>query len=175
MKVLAFGASTSKKSINQRLAAYVASLVPQAEVDLLDLNDFEMPIYSADREEASGQPAQAGTFLKRIEAADAIIISFAEHNGIFSAAYKNVFDWASRINHKMFLGKPVLLLASSPGGRGGASVLAFATSSMPHFDADVRGSISVPNFYDNFDLEKGEITHLELRAELQAAANKLVE
>ena len=106
MKVLAFGASSSKKSINKQLAAHVASLVPNAEIELLDLNDLEMPIYSEDVEaELSGQPPQAKVFLDRIAAADALVISFAEHNGTYSAAYKNIFDWASRINNKMFLGK----------------------------------------------------------------------
>ncbi len=173
MKVLAFGASSSKKSINQQLAVYTASLVAGADVDVLDLNDFEMPIYSADREEASGQPAQAQAFLDRITAADAVIISFAEHNGIFSAAYKNVFDWASRINNKMFADKKMLLLATSPGGGGGNSVLTFATGSMPHFGADVKGSISVPSFYDNFNAESGQISNAEILEQLQAGAINL--
>ena len=174
MKILAFGASNSSKSINKQLAAYTASLVEGAEVDLLDLNDFEMPIYSSDREDANGQPALAQTFLDRISAADAVIISFAEHNGIFSAAYKNVFDWASRINNKMFAEKPVLLLATSPGKGGGASVLGFATNSMPHFGATVKGSHSVPSFYDNFDAEKGEVSNADIAAQLKQAAKDLI-
>lgn len=174
MKILAFGASNSSKSINKQLVAYTASLVEGAEVDLLDLNGFEMPIYSSDREDANGQPALAQAFLDRITAADAVIISFAEHNGIFSAAYKNVFDWASRINNKMFADKPVLLLATSPGKGGGASVLSFATNSMPHFGATVKGSLSVPSFYDNFDAEKGEISNTDIAAQLKQAVADLI-
>lgn len=174
MKVLAFGASSSKKSINKQLATYTASLVPNAEVDVLDLNELEMPIFSESVEaELDGQPAQAQQFLDRIAAADALVISFAEHNGIYSAAYKNIFDWASRINHKMFMGKPMLLLATSPGKGGGSSVLAFASNSMQFFDGKVSDSISVPSFYDNFDAEKGVVSNAEIQQQLQQAAEKL--
>ena len=50
MKVIAFGASSSRKSINKLLAAHAAHLVAQAnestEIEVLDLNDFEMPLFS---------------------------------------------------------------------------------------------------------------------------------
>ncbi len=48
MKVLAFGASNSRESINSTLAAYAAGLVNDATVELLDIHDYEMPIYSID-------------------------------------------------------------------------------------------------------------------------------
>jgi len=174
MKILAFGASSSSKSINKQLAAYTASLVPNAEVELLDLNDFEMPIYSSDREEADGVPVLAQAFLDHIKAADALVISFAEHNGAYSAAYKNIFDWASRINNKMFLGKSMLLTSTSPGKGGAASVLAFASNSMPFFDGKVVASVSVPSFYDNFDAKKGEVSNAEIATQLKQAAADLV-
>ena len=40
-KVLAFGASSSKKSINKRFAIYAANCIPNAEINVIDLNDFE--------------------------------------------------------------------------------------------------------------------------------------
>ena len=62
MRVLAIGATNSKASINQQLAAYTASLVEGAQVEVLDLNDFEMPIYSEDREKESGVHQHAQRF-----------------------------------------------------------------------------------------------------------------
>ena len=44
MKVVAFGASNNKQSINRTLAAYAAGLIEHADVEVLDINDFEMPI-----------------------------------------------------------------------------------------------------------------------------------
>ncbi|MCE2596630.1 NAD(P)H-dependent oxidoreductase [Motilimonas cestriensis] len=162
MKVLAFAASSSKQSINKQLASYAASLVKDAEVELLDINDYEMAIYSSDRENETGIPLAAQQFFKKIGAADAIVISFAEHNGSYTAAYKNLFDWTSRINMKVFQGKPVIMLATSPGPGGAQSVLNAATTSAPYFAADVKGSLSIPSFYDNFDLEAQQLTSPEL-------------
>ena len=45
-KIVAFGASSSKKSINKQFASYAASLISDADSIIIDLNDFEMPIYS---------------------------------------------------------------------------------------------------------------------------------
>lgn len=53
-KIIAFGASNSTKSINKTLANYASKKLAKVEFELLDLNDFEMPIYSADREAESG-------------------------------------------------------------------------------------------------------------------------
>lgn len=100
MDVIAFAASSSKKSINKQLVTYATSLLENAQVDILDLNDYELPLFSQDREEELGQPDLAKEFLAKITASDAIVISFAEHNGSYSAAYKNLFDWCSRINPK---------------------------------------------------------------------------
>lgn len=173
MKVLAFAASNSSKSINQQLAVYAAGLIENAEVELLDINDYEMPIYSADREEASGIPQLAHDFLAKIGDSDALLISFAEHNGSYTAAYKNLYDWTSRIGPKVYQNKPMVMLATSPGGRGAQTVLASATNSAPHFGGDLRGSLSVPSFYDNFDSAGGEITNPDIQAQLVDVVNTL--
>ncbi len=159
MKVVAFGASNIRQSINQKLAAYAASQVQGAEVSVLDLNDFEMPIYSEDREKVSGIPDEALRFYQTLGEADAIVVSFAEYNGSYTSAYKNLFDWTSRVNMKVFQSKPVLMLATSPGQGGAKSVLDAAQVSAPYFDAKVIGAHSLPNFYDHFDSETNTISH----------------
>jgi NAD(P)H-dependent FMN reductase len=171
MKLLAFAASNSKKSINKQLVTYAASLLEGADVEVLDLNDYEMPLFSVDKEEELGHPALAKAFLAKIAACDALIISFAEHNGTYSVAYKNIFDWCSRAGGKVFQNKPLVLLATSPGARGGASVLAAATNSMPFFAGQVMATLSIPSFFDNFDLEKGILKNEDLKQQLiQAVA-----
>jgi chromate reductase, NAD(P)H dehydrogenase (quinone) len=94
MKVLAFAASNNRNSTNKKLVTYVAGLIKNATVEILDLNDFDMPMYSVDVEREIGQPEAAKTFLNKIAGADFILISFAEHNGNFTVAYHNIFDWA---------------------------------------------------------------------------------
>lgn len=163
MKILAFGASNSQQSINRAFASYVAHLIKDATVEVLDLNDYELPIFSEGREKQLGQPELAKQFYHKIGEADALVISFAEHNGGYTAAYKNIFDWASRINQKVFQNKPALFLATSPGKGGAASVLNQAVNSAPYFLAEVKASISLPSFYENFDQEKQELLNGEIK------------
>jgi chromate reductase len=173
VNVLAFAASNSKQSINKTLATYAAGLIKQGNVEVVDINDFEMPIYSIDREDELGTPLLALAFHRKIADADALIISFAEHNGSYTAAYKNLFDWISRIDIKVFQGKSVVYLATSPGPGGAATVLDCAVTSAPHFGADLKGSISVPSFFDNFDVEGGEITNPEIKEKILEAIQQL--
>ncbi len=166
-KILVFGASSSKTSINKQLAVYVASKMKDIEVNAIDLNDFEMPIFSVDKEvEIAGQPEEAKHFKKYIREADAIIISFAEHNGSYSTAFKNVFDWASRVEKDMWQNKPMFLLATSPGKRGGASVLSLAVNDFKFRGGNVVASFSLPSFMDNFSKEDG-VLELTLKTELE--------
>ncbi|SMF48227.1 NAD(P)H-dependent FMN reductase [Alteromonadaceae bacterium Bs31] len=166
MKVVAFGASSSSESINKKLATYASSLLQNVEVEILDLNDFELPLFSVDKEKELGQAEAAQAFLTKIESADLLIISFAEHNGTYTAAYKNLYDWVSRIKQKVFEDKKVLLLASSPGPGGAKNVLASAARSLPHFGAEIIGQLSIPKFFDNFDTEKNLLSNKELKDQL---------
>ncbi|MCK0127494.1 NAD(P)H-dependent oxidoreductase [Erythrobacter sp. F6033] len=167
MRILAFAASNSSVSINQQLVAYAASLAEGAEIEMLDIHDYDMPIYRHDREEESGIPQQAHDFLAKVGSADALIISFAEHNGIYTAAFKNLFDWCSRVGRNVWQDKPMVLLATSPGGRGGKGVLEFATGHMPRFGGNLVGYLSVPSFGENFDTGAGKLIEDTLNTQLR--------
>ncbi len=173
MQILAFGASNSRNSINKALARFTATLVPNADIEVLDLNDFDLPIFSEDIEKEIGQPKAAKEFFEKIGSADGLIVSFAEHNGSYSAAYKNLFDWASRIDQKVFQGKPTIYLATSPGPGGAGSVLASAKGSAQFFGVDLKAAVSVANFYDVFDAETGRITEPNALVDLSSAAKAL--
>lgn len=164
-KIIALGGSSSTNSINKQLAVYAAHLFENAEVEVLDLNDYEMPIFSVDKEKEQGIHSLAHSFYAKIGTADLIVLSLAEHNGAYSSAFKNTLDWASRINAKTFQEKPMLLLATSPGARGGGSVLDIATKRFPFQGADLKGSFSLPSFYENFDVVNG-IINPELKNKL---------
>ena len=104
---------------------------------------------------------------------DGIIISCAEHNGSYTSAYKNSFDWCSRIEPKVFQQKPLVLLLTSPGSTGGASVLALAVQSAPYLNGKVKASFSLPSFFDNFDEQAQEISHPELNEQFIDAVSYL--
>ncbi|WP_338733877.1 NADPH-dependent FMN reductase [Mangrovimonas cancribranchiae] len=169
--IIAFAGSNSKTSINKQLATYAANLVDNVKAEVLDLNDFDVPLFSVDLETSmDGQPENAHKLLNKIKAADGIIISLAEHNGAYSAVFKNMFDWMSRIESKTFFGKPMLLMATSPGARGGQSVLTIAEDRFPRHNANIVGVFSLPKFKDNFS--EGKINDKELNNQLIAELDK---
>jgi chromate reductase len=167
MKIIAFAGSNSSKSINKKLATYASSLFENATVEIVDLNDYEMPLFGVDIEVGIGQHELAKAFLAKISQADVLVISMAENNGNYSVAFKNVFDWCSRIGAKVFQDKPMLLMATSPGARGGSSVLEIAKNAFPRYGAQIKASFSLPSFNDNFDIQKGIICNEILDTELK--------
>lgn len=158
-KIITFAGSNSNNSINKQLAIYAANLVDDVKITVLDLNDYPLPVYGIDLETESGIPENAANFLNKIKEVDGVVLSLAEHNGNFSVAFKNIFDWMSRIEQKLWNNKPMLLMATSPGGRGGASVLSIAKAGFPHMGGNVVADFSLPNFYDNF--KNGTIVNKE--------------
>ncbi len=172
MKILAFAATNSRQSINKALLNYALTKLDD-RVEIIDLNDYELPIYSQERETELGHPELAKALFKKIGDADGLVISFAEHNGSYTAAYKNIFDWMSRIDMKVFQNKPAIYLAASPGPGGAMSVLTAAKASAPFFGADLKAAVSFPIFYDNYDDEKGEVTNSDLAIEISTAMAKL--
>ncbi len=172
MKILAFAASTSSRSINKMVVSYACELIaggliPEATTETLDLNDFEMPIYSVDRQEELGIPQKAKDFYDRIGGADAVIVSFAEHNGSYTTAYKNIFDWATRIDMRLYQDKPTVMLSASAGPTGGSIVLQSALALDAYFGYDIKGSMSIPMFYENFDMEAGILRDAEIAAQFR--------
>lgn len=176
-KIVAFAGSNSTQSINKRLAVHAAEVLDKSvtggtETELLDLNDYEMPIYSPERQ-AAGIPQHAQAFFDKIGAADALIISLAEHNGSYSAAFKNIFDWCSRIDMAMFQQKPVLVMATSPGPGGGQHVHGAAMGAFPFFGANVVSGFQFGPFGEHFDVAAGRLTTDDKVAELQTAVDAL--
>lgn len=170
-KIIALGGSSAKQSINKTFASYAANLVQNASVETLDLNDFEMPLYSIDLENEKGIPSQASSLLDKIQSADGIVLSLAEHNGAYAAAFKNAFDWMSRLDGKLWGDIPMLLLATSPGGRGGVTVLEIAKSRFPYMGGNIVGSMALPFWDKNF--QNGELVDSEIKASLLEEVKKL--
>lgn len=163
--IVTIGGSSSKNSINKILAEYAGGFLKNATLTKVDLNDFDIPLFSVDVENEQGFPKGVLSLNEIIEKADGFIISLAEHNGAYSAAFKNSFDWLSRINGKVWRDKPMLLLSASPGIRGGQSVLNIALERFPFNGGNIIGSMPFPFFNENF--KAGEIVNSSLKANLQ--------
>ena len=173
MKIFAFAASNSRKSINKQLVSYTLTYFDGYDKNLIDLNDYEMPIYSIDKENENGIPQLAYQLASQIDESDLIICSFAEHNGAYTAAFKNILDWISRIKgRKVWNDKPIFAMATSTGARGGSSVLEMAAKRIPFNGGRVVDTFSLPTFGENFDPEKGIIND-NFRNELEEKINRL--
>jgi len=160
-KILAFGASNSKNSINNKLATYTVNKIAPDQSIIIDLNDFEMPIYSEDREKIGGIPEKALKFKKLISECDGIVISLAEHNGAYTAAFKNIFDWISVVEKVVWCNKPLFLLAASNGSNGAKTVLQIAEERFSRQSNLIIPVFSFPNFSDDFS-DKDGITNKSL-------------
>ncbi|WP_108868460.1 NADPH-dependent FMN reductase [Aquimarina aquimarini] len=157
-KILAFAGSNSSTSINHKLVEFVASEIKDHTTRVINLTNYTMPMYSEDEEKNNGFPGMAMGLKQDITDTDALIISVNEHNGSWSAFFKNIIDWLSRVDRNFLEGKKVLLMSTSPGQRGGVGALEFAKNVLPRFGAEIVESFSFPSFYDNFSAESNKVT-----------------
>ena len=125
-RILAFGGSLRRESFNQKLAAIAADGARSAgaNVTLIRLADFPMPVYDGDIEAAQGLPESVVALKQLFGAHDGLLIANPEYNGSITAALKNAIDWVSRPAEgeaplACFDGKISALVSCSPGGLGG--------------------------------------------------------
>lgn len=117
MKIPAFTGSDSSASINKKLVPYPTTFLNYHAVEILDLNDYEMPLFRADKITKKGVPQLALDLAKKIDESHLLFISLAENNGAYTTAFKNIYDWISVVSdRKAFWGdKPTFITATSPG------------------------------------------------------------
>lgn len=126
-RILAFGGSLRRDSFNQKLAAVAAAGAREAgaEVTLIALRDFPLPVFDQDLEDAEGMPAAAKALKQLFREHDGLLIAAPEYNSSLTAALKNALDWVSRAETDdepplaAFTGKTAALCAASPGALGG--------------------------------------------------------
>ncbi|MCI4666650.1 MAG: NAD(P)H-dependent oxidoreductase [Bacteroidia bacterium] len=170
-KIVAFGASNSHQSINKRFAEFTASQLSDIKTTLLDLNNFELPVYSPHLEKTSGVPINAVRFSQFIEESDGIIISLAEYNGLYTSAFKNLWDWLSRISTpKIWHDKPMLLIGTSPSRRPSSYVMKVSEYLFPFFGANIISSYHLPSFNQFF--KDGKIVEFEQKEKFNEALKK---
>ena len=126
-RILAFGGSLRRDSFNQKLAigAAVGAREAGAEVTIIALRDYPLPVFDQDLEAADGMPAAAKQLKQLFLEHQGLIIASPEYNSSITAALKNALDWISRTETDdepplaAFTGKTAILCAASPGALGG--------------------------------------------------------
>ncbi|MGR9044443.1 MAG: NADPH-dependent FMN reductase [Gammaproteobacteria bacterium] len=132
VKILAFSGSARKASYNQKLVkiAVQGAQKAGATVTLINLGDYDMPLFNQDFESAHGMPKQARAFKELLIEHDGFLIASPEYNSAFSPLLKNAIDWASRKEGEeppllAYRGKVAAIMAASPGALGGLRGLVF--------------------------------------------------
>ena len=125
-RILAFAGSTRRDSFNKKAVrvAAEAARAAGAEVTLIDLRDFPMPLYDGDVETEQGIPEPAQRFKALLLEHQGFLISAPEYNSSITGVLKNAIDWASRAAPgepplACFKGKTAALMSASPGALGG--------------------------------------------------------
>jgi chromate reductase len=125
-KVLAFAGSTRTDSYNKRLVkiAVAGARAAGAEVTLIDLRDFPLPLFDGDLEAREGLPPNGRKLKDLFLAHHGLLIAAPEYNSSITAVLKNTIDWVSRpvpgeAPLACFNGKVACLMSASPGVLGG--------------------------------------------------------
>ena len=167
-RILALAGSNSSTSINHALVVYAAERITGHTVRVRKMADSDFPMYSEDREKASGIPEDILELYARIRESDALVISVNEHNGNPSAFTKNFLDWLSRHDRNFLEGLQVFLMSTSPGKRAAQSSHAVIAAMLPRFGADIAAVFSLPAFRENFKAGEG-ILNPDLVSEFDSA------
>ena len=188
-RILAFGGSLRLDSHNQKLATIAAQGAREAgaEVTIIALRDFPMPVYDGDLEEASGMPGHAKRLKELLRNHDGLIISAPEYNSSISGALKNAIDWVSRTESDdepplmAFKGKTAILCAASPGALGGLRGLVHVRAILGNIGVTVLpDQVAVRNAHEAFGAagslvdEKQSATVKDLGAQLARHLAKLL-
>lgn len=169
-KILAFAGSNSSRSVNRMLVERAAARVTEYPVTLIDLREFDAPIFSEDLEQSDGVPDRIMKLKELFTEHDAFMIASPEHNGMMPAFFKNIMDWLSRTEGKIFQDKPVLLMSASPGPRGGQTNLMNMKALLPWWGASaVFADVHLGSFYQAFDVGSGTLNDPEEDKRLEQA------
>ncbi len=188
VKIIAFAGSLRKDSFNKKLVKVAASGAQSfgAQVTVIDLKDYPMPIYDGDLEQADGLPENAKKLKKLMIESDGLLISSPEYNSSISAVLKNTIDWVSRSEGKdepplaALRGKVASVMSASPGAMGGLQSLVHIRATLGNLGVLVLpNQIAVAKAHEAFNNdgtlkdEKLKNTILKIGRDLAAAVVKL--
>lgn len=179
-KILAFAGSLRAQSFNKKLVRIAAdgATAAGAQVTVIDLRDYALPIFDEDLEASGGLPANARKLKDLFLANQGLLISSPEYNSSVSAVLKNTIDWVSRpvpgeTPLQCFDGKFAALMSASPGALGGLRGLVHIRS--------ILGNIKVTLLPDQVAISKandvlgadGKLKDAKQQASVEALGEKL--
>ncbi len=147
VKILAFAGSVRQESFNRKLIKIAVQEASKAgaQVTLIELRDYSLPLFDQDLEASGGLPANAKKLKELFKSHDGLLFSCPEYNSSITPLFKNTIDWVSRKEGNeeslaAFTGKTAALLSASPGALGGLRGLVHVRSMLSNI-----GVIVLPN------------------------------
>lgn len=184
MEILIFAGSTRQDSYNRKLAKAAAEIATGqgAQATLLELADYDIPLYNADLE-ARGTPPDVIRFKQALHSHAAWIICCPEYNGSYPALLKNALDWASSPvkgdpvwgdGVLPFRGKVVGMCSASPGGLGGLRAQSHLAPLLLNLECWLAPrSHAVSRAADAFDAQ-GQLMHPQDQQGVQAVLSQVL-
>jgi NAD(P)H-dependent FMN reductase len=182
-RILAFGGSLRRDSFNHKLAALAAAGAREsgAEVTLISLRDFPLPVFDEDLESRDGLPENARKLKALFRGHHGLLIASPEYNSSVTAALKNVVDWVSRAEAddepalSALYGKTAVICAASPGGLGGLRGLVHLRAILGNLGITVLpDQLAVPGAHSAF-AEDGTLTDPKQAARVRALGTTLAQ
>ncbi len=160
-RILAFAGSARKESFNARLVRIAAEGARSAgaDVTVLDLSDYPLPLFDQDLEQEQGMPENAAKVKQLFLDHDGLLIASPEYNSSITPLLKNTIDWVSRPAEgesplAAYRGKVAALMSASPGGLGGLRGLVHVRSILSSIGVIVLpDQIAVSRAFEAFDDE----------------------
>ena len=175
-RILAFSGSARRESFNRKLLNNVVEATRAAggEVTVLDLNDYVLPLYHGDLEDAEGMPANAQKLVEQITRHDALLIASPEYNSQMTPLLKNTIDWCTRGDANPFPGKVAAVVSASPGAFGAIRSMTLARALLTHLGAHVvPAQCILPHADKAFDAQ-GKVKEERIQKNVQVVAADLV-
>ena len=159
-KILAFAGSTRTDSFNKKLVRIAAAGASEsgADVTVIDMRDFQMPLYDGDLEQNEGMPQNVKRLKELMSSQHGFLISAPEYNSSITGVLKNTIDWTSRRSENQTLdcytGKVAGIMSASPGGLGGLRGLVHVRAILENMGVMVLPEqVAVSEAHESFDAD----------------------
>ena len=181
-RILAFSGSSRIGSYNQRLVKIAAQAAEDqgAEVTLICLGDYPLPLFNEDAEKDFGPPQNATRLKNLFFRNDGLLIACPEYNSSITPLLKNTIDWVSRPaagepSLAAYQNKTAALLAASPGALGGLRGLVLVRAILGNIGVTVLpDQVAVGSAQTAFS-PTGSLLNPELQTRVRALGERLAD
>ncbi|MEM7395691.1 MAG: NAD(P)H-dependent oxidoreductase [Verrucomicrobiota bacterium] len=182
VKLVAFAGSARRDSWNKKLVNVAAEGAREAgaEVTVVDLKDYPMPVFDQDDQAENGMDPNAEKLQQILIEHDGFMIASPEYNSSVTPLLLNTIDWTTRSGHDGsemggYNGKTAVLMSASPGGLGGLRGLVHLRSILGNIGVHVLpDQRAVGSAFKAFD-EEGNMTDSDQENAIKKLGARLAE